>query len=61
MNTRGGKREGAGRKPLPDEQVTRPRTIRLTDAEWQQVKDRGGAEYVRRIVREAIAKDTPPQ
>lgn len=35
---KGGPRPGAGRKPLPPEEQTRPRSVRLTQARWEKLK-----------------------
>lgn len=43
--THGGSRPGAGR-PKSDEPA-RPRSIRLTDTEWQQLQGLGGADWIR--------------
>lgn len=37
--TAGGKRDGAGRKPLPEAERRKPRTLYLTDREWFEVQE----------------------
>ena len=54
---KGGKREGAGRKPLAEERRT-SRSIKFSSAEWEQVQERAkqegisASEYVRRATLE---------
>lgn len=53
-NTRGGKREGAGRKPLPEGQKQTHATIRLTTDQLQELKRLGSgnlSEGIRRLLK----------
>ena len=36
--TRGGAGRGQGRKALPPEEATKPRSVRLNDARWEKLK-----------------------
>lgn len=47
--SKGGVRPGAGRKPLPPDQATKPRSIRLNDARWEKLKRLGTAWLEARI------------
>ena len=49
----GGKRKGAGRKPLPKGENRRKGTITLKDADWQYLTDKGPsqAKAVERLIR----------
>lgn len=57
MNKQGGKRERAGRpkgikKPIKsDTEKVKPRKISLTDAEYQNYLMRGGAKWLRPVLR----------
>ena len=48
---RGGKRDGAGRKALPPEEATKPRSVRLNDARWDKLKRLGTDWLARQIDR----------
>jgi hypothetical protein len=49
---RGGKREGAGRpKGTTKQDIAKMRQIRLTDSEYENYKMRGGAKWLRPILR----------
>lgn len=52
--TRGGKREGAGgKKPcLPQDELRKNRTIKLSDAEYDKFKLKGGAKWLRKKLEE---------
>ena len=56
INEHGGYRPGSGRPPLPDSEVRKGRLIKLTDVEWEFIKEKAAAEnlsaseYVRRKV-----------
>lgn len=60
---RGGKREGAGRTPLSEEEKRKQRSVWLTDAEWEYLEnnldDYGNSksEKVRNIVVTKIEED----
>ena len=45
--TWGGRRLGAGRKPLVGESKTKYVSIRLTDAEAEKLKKLGGSKWIR--------------
>lgn len=51
----GGKREGAGRKPVPN-----PKSVifkvRLTEGEHETIKLLGGGSWVRKVMAETVAK-----
>lgn len=48
---------GQGRKPLPPDEQTKPRSIRLTDAEYEKLTALGGAAWVRdKIKRAALSR-----
>ena len=48
---KGGKREGSGRKPIsPTGEAMKARQVRMTDEEWQKVKDMGGASWLRQVI-----------
>lgn len=49
---RGGAGRGQGRKPLPAEEATKPRSVRLNDARWEKLK-RLGAEWLARQIDKA--------
>jgi hypothetical protein len=42
-----------GRKPLPPDEQTKPRSIRLTDAEYEKLIALGGAAWVRDKIKRA--------
>ena len=48
---RGGKRDGAGRKALPPDEATKPRSVRLNDARWDKLKRLGTDWLARQIDR----------
>ena len=48
---RGGKRDGAGRKALPPNEATKPRSVRLNDARWDKLKRLGTDWLARQIDR----------
>lgn len=50
-NTHGGKRAGAGKKPLGD-QAMKSRTVRLTDEQYRKFKLIGGISWLRDILGE---------
>lgn len=50
--TRGGAGRGQGRKPLPAEEATKPRSVRLNDVRWEKLK-RLGAEWLARQIDKA--------
>ncbi len=50
MNNKGGKREGAGRPKLPDSQKVKPRKISMTDEEYKNFIDKGGARWIRSLL-----------
>lgn len=52
---KGGPRPGSGRKPLPPEDQTRPRSIRLNDADWEDAKF-VGMDLIRDYIRRAAKK-----
>lgn len=41
-----------GRKPLPPEEATKPRSVRLTDARWEKLK-RLKSEWLNRAIDKA--------
>ncbi len=49
----GGSRPGAGRPPLPEDEVRKARSVKFSDTEWEQVKEKAKAsgmnisEYIR--------------
>jgi hypothetical protein len=48
---------GQGRKPLsPTGELMQPRQIRMTDAEWEQCRELGGAAWVRAQIKRAYSK-----
>ncbi len=47
--TSGGAGRGQGRKPLPAEEATKPRSVRLNEARWEKLK-RLGAEWLARQI-----------
>ena len=50
---KGGKRENAGRKRIGDnEEISKSRTVRLTDSEYEQFKERGGVARLRQLLKE---------
>lgn len=50
--TKGGKREGAGRPKLPDSQKVKPRKISMTDEEYKNFINNGGARWIRSLLSE---------
>lgn len=48
---RGGKRDGAGRKALPPDEATKPRSVRLNNARWDKLKRLGTDWLARQIDR----------
>lgn len=50
---RGGPGRGQGRKPLAKSgEVMKPRSVRMTDAEWEKLLNLGGSEWLRdKIIR----------
>ena len=54
QSKRGGARENAGRKPMPDRQVKKPITLYVSD---EQVEKFGSRERLRRILTEIINQD----
>ena len=51
----GGKREGAGRKPLPTEEKAVVRSLRLTAAQWAKFQTLGGVAWLRAALQKAKA------
>ncbi|MCY1552341.1 hypothetical protein D9M68_887330 [compost metagenome] len=49
---------GQGRKPLPPEEKTKPRSVRLTDTRWDKLKLLG-SEWLNKAIDEG--KIAPPQ
>lgn len=49
----GGKREGAGRKPLPLDEKTVVGSLRLTAAQWEKFKSLGGVAWLRAALQKA--------
>lgn len=60
--TRGGHREGAGRKPLPDGEKSdvRPRSVRLSEARWLKLQQLGRAWLERQIDRAKVPTTDQP-
>ena len=50
--TRGGAGRGQGRKALPPEEATKPRSVRLNDARWEKLK-RLGADWLAKQIDKA--------
>lgn len=52
-NTWGGRRAGAGRPALPEDEVKKIRTIKMSDKEWEKIGELAGkkgitkSEYIR--------------
>lgn len=44
---------GQGRKPLPDDQRTKPYSVRLTEAEYAKFIALGGAVWLREKIKRA--------
>lgn len=44
---------GQGRKPLPEDQRTKPYSVRLTDAEYAKFIALGGAAWLREKIKRA--------
>lgn len=53
---RGGAGRGQGRKPLPPEEATKPRSIRLNDARWAKLR-RLGSDWLARAIDRARVKE----
>lgn len=55
--SRGGKREGAGRKPLPPKSKTSVVSVRIEQdiADW--LKRNGGTEYHKKLLRKAFVEN----
>jgi hypothetical protein len=51
----GGKREGAGRKPLQPEEKSTVGSLRLTAAQWGKFKSLGGVSWLRAALQKAKA------
>jgi len=49
----GGKREGAGRKPLAPAEISSAGSIRLTAAQWEKFKLLGGVAWLRTALQKA--------
>ena len=49
----GGRREGAGRKPLPQEEKSVTGAMRLTAAQWEKFKSLGGVAWLRGVLQKA--------
>jgi len=49
---------GQGRKPLPPEEQTKPRSMRLTDARWDKLK-KLGSEWLNRAIDKSKLPDKP--
>lgn len=43
-------KRGRGRPPGSDADKLKPRMVRMTDEDWQFVKDMGGSEFIRSLV-----------
>ncbi len=60
---KGGAREGAGRKPFPEDEKRKQRSVWLTDDEWNYINEnfeglgKTRSEKVRNIVIEKIKED----
>jgi hypothetical protein len=54
----GGRRKGSGRKPLDTADRLRPRTVYLTDEEWQRCQecDITASQYIRLLVQKDIRR-----
>lgn len=64
MSPRGGRREGAGRKPIPEESRRRNRVmVSLTDSELEQLTAHAEGEalssYLARLIRRHLARKSP--
>jgi len=51
---------GQGRKPLPPEDATKPRSIRLNDARWEKLK-RLGSDWLTRAIDRAKVNGSSSQ
>ena len=58
---RGGAREGAGRKTLPNDQRMIVTPIRLTEAQREKLTALGGAAWIREKIEKAKISVTSPQ
>lgn len=47
---------GQGRKPLPPDEQTKPRSVRLTDARWEKLK-RLGSDWLAKQIDKAKEPD----
>lgn len=47
---------GQGRKPMPEDQKTIVRSVRLTAAEWAKFQALGAAEWLRAMIKRAKIK-----
>lgn len=50
---------GQGRKPLPPEEQTKPRSVRLTDARWEKLK-RLKSEWLNKAIDKAKEPNESP-
>lgn len=56
---RGGAREGAGRKPTPENNALRVGSIRLTQAQWDKLSRLGGVAWLRERIDKARTPEAP--
>jgi hypothetical protein len=56
---RGGAREGAGRKPTPEDDALKVGSIRLTAAQWDKLARLGGVVWLRDRIDKARAPEAP--
>lgn len=58
----GGKRQGAGRKPLPASERLQPTTVYLTQAQIEWIRERGEvSEFLRQCVEERMSLRKPSE
>ena len=50
MHNHGGKRDGAGAKPLPPGMAYRRRTFCANDSQWIMVLKMGGSKWLRKLI-----------
>jgi hypothetical protein len=58
MTPKGGKREGAGRKPSPNP-ATKLATIKMTPRQHARFIELGGSRWVKRLIDETRSPDAP--
>jgi hypothetical protein len=53
---------GQGRKPLPPDEQTKPRSIRLNDARWEKLKrlNKADPEWLEKRIDKAKDPEPPP-